>query len=111
MLVPLVARSSPVAGRAGSVGCAVDWKKALLVALVVVLVLIGVPVLMDGMGDAAMCPDCGAGVAAAPSCLLAATLVGLGLLLALTSRSFRTRRDWLRDLLRAVVFERPPRLV
>ena len=89
---------------------AVNWKKVLVVALVVLLVLIGLPILMPGMGGAGMCPDCGPAVMAGPACVLAAVLTGLAFAIALLAMRLRTRRDTLFDLLRAVVFDRPPQL-
>ena len=86
-----------------------SWKKALLVALVVLLVVIGIPILMPGMGGA-MCSDCGPAVAAAQACGLLAVLAGFALAVALLAFRFRTRRDFLWDLLRSLELERPPQL-
>ncbi len=88
----------------------VNWKKALLVALVVLLVLIGVPMLMPGMSGAGMCADCGPAVMAGPTCVLAAVLAGFVIAVALLVHLMRTRRDEMFELLRAVVFDRPPQL-
>ena len=87
----------------------VSWKKALLVALVVLLVLIGVPVLMHGMGAAA-CHECGPVIAAGAGCALLAVLAGFALVVALFATRLRPRRDVVADLLLAFVFDRPPRL-
>ena len=83
-------------------------KKALVVSLVVLLVMIGFPVLMPGMGMP-FCPDCGPAVAGDPLCLLA-VIAGVAMLLA--ARSGRIRVGWERhrDLLRAALFDRPPQL-
>ncbi len=97
-------RSSPATVRG-----VVNWKKALLVALVVLLVLIGVPMLMPGM-SAGMCPDCGPAVMAGAVCALAAVLAGFVLTVALLARLLRMRRDEMFELVRAVVFDRPPQL-
>lgn len=83
-------------------------KKVVLVALVVLLVVIGLPVLMPGMG-AAHCEQCGLGVAVGSMCL-AAVLAGFALAMALVARRFRTRGYDLEGLLRAVFFDRPPQL-
>jgi uncharacterized sodium:solute symporter family permease YidK len=87
----------------------VTWKKALLIALVLLLVLIGIPVLMPGMGGAT-CHDCGPAMAAGQACSLLAVLSGFALAIVLLSLSVRSRRDRLRLLLRALDLERPPRL-
>jgi hypothetical protein len=87
----------------------VNWKKALVVALVVLLVLIGIPILMPGMGGA-MCHDCGAAITAGQACSLLAVLAGFALALALMVSRFRTRRDLLWDLLRFLEPDRPPQL-
>ena len=85
----------------------VTWKKALLVALVVLLVLIGLPILMPG--GAMACPDCGPATTAYSVCLIAvlaeAAIAAIALVVFLRSRT--------QDppiLLRAVFFDRPPRL-
>lgn len=96
-------------GSTGTVKGTVDWKRALIAALVVLLVVIGLPVLMPGMGSAT-CADCGPAVMAGPSCILAAVLTGFALAIALVSRRLRIRRDVLFDLLRAMAFDRPPQL-
>jgi hypothetical protein len=85
----------------------VTWKKALLLALVVLLVLIGLPILMPG--GAMACPDCGPATTAYSVCLIAvlaeAAIAAIILIVFLRSRT--------QDppiLLRAVSFDRPPRL-
>lgn len=86
-----------------------NWKKALVVALVVLLVVIGIPILMPGMGGA-MCADCGPAITAGQACALLAVLAGLALAVALLAFRFRTRRDFLWDLVRSLELERPPQL-
>ena len=86
-----------------------NWKKALVVALVVLLVLIGIPILMPGMGGA-MCADCGPAITAGQACSLLAVLAGFALAITLLAFRFRTRRDLPWDLLRSLDFERPPQL-
>lgn len=87
----------------------VDWKKAVLVALVVLLVLVGVAVLMPGMSGAS-CVDCDRAVTAGAACAGAAVLAGFVFAIALLAQMIRARRDRLFDLLRAVGFDRPPQL-
>ena len=89
------------------------WKKVLLVALVVLLVVIGLPMLMPGMGMAATCTDCAPAVAAAASCAaLAAILVAVASLIALVLAQRLTRRRVdLRQLLLVSPLERPPQPV
>lgn len=89
----------------------VNRKKLLIVALVVLLVVIGVPVLMPGMSGAGFCVGCGPAVMAGPACALAAVLAGFVFTVALLSQRLRRRGDVLRLLLRAVVFDRPPQFV
>ena len=86
-----------------------SWKKAVLVALVVLLVVIGLPIMMPGMG-AATCHECGPVVTTGTACTLVAVLVGFAFVFALLFLWIRARRDLFADLLRAVVFDRPPRL-
>lgn len=83
-------------------------KKAIVVAVVVLLVVIGLPVLMPGM-DMPSCSECGPAVVAG-SCL--PLFVGLvGLVIASASQRLRRRRLVPLELLRAMVFDRPPQLV
>lgn len=87
-----------------------NWKKALVVALVVVLVLIGIPILLPGMGGT-ICHECTPAVAsAAAACSLLAVLAGFALAITLLSLRFRSRRHVLGDLLRSLDFDRPPQL-
>ncbi|HEV2068656.1 MAG TPA: hypothetical protein VGR26_02550 [Acidimicrobiales bacterium] len=83
-------------------------KKVLLVALVVLLVIIGLPVLMPGMG-AAYCDDCGPATAAGALCTLV-VLAASAYVAALTGQRVRVRRVVMTGLLRAAVFDRPPQL-
>lgn len=83
------------------------FKTALVVALVVLLVLVGLPVLMPGMGAA--CADCPPAVAAGV-CVLG-FLSGLALW-ALVGSQIVGRETARRHLLLWVtLFERPPQLV
>ena len=83
-------------------------KKVLLVALVVLLVIIGLPVLMPGMG-AAYCDDCGPATAAGALCTLV-VLAGLAHVAVLMGRRVRLGHVVMTGLLRAAVFDRPPQL-
>jgi hypothetical protein len=83
-------------------------KKILLVALVVLLVVIGLPVMMPGMG-VAHCDDCAPTVAAGALCLLA-VLGGVASLVLLASGSLRLRGRLTRTLLRTTLLDRPPQL-
>ena len=83
-------------------------KKGLLVALVVLLVVIGLPVLMPGMAPV-HCDDCGSATTAGALCafvLLAAFAYTVGLV----GQGLRLRRLVMTGLLRAAVFDRPPQL-
>ncbi len=83
-------------------------KKVLLIALVVVLIVIGLPVLMPGMA-ALHCEDCALTTAAGAYCTFV-VLVGLAYGGALMSQRLRVRLAVLTDLWRAPVFDRPPQL-
>lgn len=84
-------------------------KRLLIVAVVMVLVLTGLPLLV-GMGGMATCPNCPPALLAIGQCLavLAGTAVVLALLL---SGRLRSRSHWHRPWLYARVFERPPQLI
>lgn len=84
-------------------------KRLLLVAVVMILVLTGLPLLM-GMGGMVACSNCPPALPASGQCLgvLAAAAVVLALLL---SGRLRSRSNWLRPWLYARLFERPPQLV
>ncbi len=84
-------------------------KKALLVGLVILLVVIGIPILLPGMG-AASCVDCDSAVAVS-TCTVAVLSVLTMVLALLFQLLLRTHRELYPELLRAVVFERPPQLV
>ena len=84
-----------------------NWKKALLVALVVLLVLIGLPILMPG--GAMACPDCGPATTVTSVCVVA-VLTELAAIIAVLFVMLRSRTQDPPALLRAVLFERPPRL-
>ena len=83
------------------------WKTALVVAVVVLLVLVGLPVLMPGMGAA--CAKCGP-AAAAGACGLG-VLGGLALWILAGSQLLRRQGSRRRPLLWVTLFERPPQLV
>lgn len=91
----------------GTLGDGMTWKKALIGALVIVLVVIGLPVLMHGM-DMASCPECGPAVMAGPCVPL--FLSAFVLLVVLASFLLRRRRTELFNLLRAFLLDRPPQL-
>ena len=86
-----------------------NWKKALLVALVVLLVLLGIPILMAGM-TGTLCPDCGPAVAAGQACSLLAVLAGLALAIALVAFRTRSGRGVRWVLLHSLELDRPPQL-
>lgn len=83
-----------------------SWNKALVVALAVLLVLIGIPVLMPGMGAAGH--DCGAALAGSPCGAVIGALPALlaAALWVLVGR----HRDPMLGLLLTLRLERPPRL-
>ena len=83
-------------------------KKALVVALVIVLVVIGLPMLMPGMG-VALCDECGPALLAGPLCVLA-ILSCFVLAFAVVSQIIRPHRRTHRHLLRASLLDRPPQL-
>lgn len=84
-------------------------KRALFIALVIVVLMTGLPVLM-GMAGMAACADCGPGVLLPMTCM--AALAGVAAVLPALLRSrFRSRERLLRLALVTSVFERPPQLV
>lgn len=83
-------------------------KKVLLVTLVVLLVVIGLPMVMPGIG-AAHCDDCTLGVAVGALCLLA-VLTAVASLAVFASQRLRVRRKLVPGLLRATLFDPPPQL-
>ena len=84
-------------------------RRGLFIALVVIVLVTGLPVLM-GMGHAAGCDFCGPGVLVPLLCLvaLAGTAVALPELL---RRELRLQQPRLRLAVFGTVFERPPQLV
>lgn len=84
------------------------WKKALLIALVVVIVLTGAPILMGGMGGA-MCPDCGPAVVAR-ACADFAVFSPAVLLLLILAIRLRRRDQLVSSLVLVSRLERPPRV-
>lgn len=83
-------------------------KKALLIALVVILVLLGLPLPVPGMGPID-CGDCDQALLVHTMCF---AIVGLGLILlvALMRESLTMDRRRILGLLLANRLERPPRL-
>lgn len=97
-------RDGKVAGR----GWPQVVRKALVVALVVLVALTGLPVLAGGMGMAA-CFDCGPATASAGAgCVLLPS--ALAFLVALVAHALRLRSLRLVGLLEATALYRPPRL-
>jgi hypothetical protein len=85
-------------------------KKALLVALIVIVVITGLPVLM-GMGSMASCTDCGPGLPGSAPCLAAVLAAGVLLLALMAGARVRKRGRSLPHWLLRRPFERPPQLV
>ena len=84
-------------------------RRALFIALIIVVVMTGLPVLMS-MGGMAACDDCGPGVLLPMTCL--AALVGAAtLLLTLLRSRLRCGDRSLGLALVTSVFERPPQPV
>lgn len=83
-------------------------KKAVVVALVVLLVIIGLPMLMPGMGGA-HCADCGPATMAGPMCVAVLAAAAFAVLVAIRRRA---RLEPLRRRGRLVdsLLYRPPRL-
>ena len=81
----------------------------LLVAVVVVVLLTGLPVL-TGMGGMPACDHCGPGVITAAPCLAAILAAALVLPALLRSRVRSGVRSWPPDVF-AFLLERPPQLV
>jgi hypothetical protein len=84
-------------------------KRLLLVAVVMILVLTGLPLLV-GITGMATCPNCPPSLPAAGQCLGILAGVAAAILL-LVSRRLRSRSGWLPPWLYARLFERPPQLV
>ncbi|MFP5377089.1 MAG: hypothetical protein ACLGIO_09975 [Acidimicrobiia bacterium] len=83
-------------------------KRALVVALVVVVVVTGLPLAM-GMGGMAFCPECGPAVLArAAECLPAAVLVAAAVLTLAFAGRLRLVEARLSPSLFTSVLERPP---
>lgn len=83
-------------------------KKAFLVAVVVLLVLIGLPMLMPGM-SVAHCDDCGPAMGAGGACLFVVLIV-MAAALALLADRLRLQHRLVLGLLHSVAFDRPPQL-
>ena len=84
-------------------------KKALIVALVLLVVVTGVPLIV-GMAGMTSCHDCGPAVMTGAGCLVV-LVSGLGLLALAVSGRVRRRRMILARYLVAFRLERPPRLL
>ena len=84
-------------------------RRALFVAVVVIVLVTGLPVLMS-MGDMAACEYCGPGVLLPLMCLVALAASAV-LLPDLLRARLRLRRRTLRLALFASPFERPPQPV
>ena len=84
-------------------------RRALFIALVIIVVVTGLPVLMS-MGDMAACDFCAPGVLLALMCL-AALVAAAVVLPALLRAPLRLQERLLRLALVASVFERPPQPV
>ncbi len=97
--------SAPKNGPVGSASV-MSWKKALTVALVVLLVLIGIPMLMPGMSLAGQ--DCDPAVAGSPCGVT--LLVSAALLVATAWFALHRQRDLVLGLLPIQRLDRPPRL-
>jgi hypothetical protein len=102
----IVAPATTPRRRRGSIGS--GMKRALVIALVLTVLLTGVPVLM--VMSAATCADCDHALMAASACLLAvlAALVAVGI--ALFGVPLRMRPALRASLLTASGLDRPPRL-
>lgn len=83
-------------------------KKVLLVAVVVLLVFIGLPMLMPGMA-AAHCDDCGPAMGAGGVCH-SVVLIGLAAMAAQRSNRLRAQDRLTLGLLRSAALDRPPQL-
>lgn len=80
-------------------------KKALVVAVVVLVVVVGLPVLVSGMAGA-HCAECGPATLAVAMCL--AVLAAAIVLVVPGAGAVRRGAAVHRGLLRAALFERPP---
>ena len=84
-------------------------RRTLFIALVIIVVVTGLPVLMS-MGDMAACDFCAPGVLLPLMCL-AALVAAAAVLPALLRAPLRLQERLLRLALVASLFERPPQLV
>ena len=83
-------------------------RRALFIAVVILVLVTGLPVLM-GMGDMAACDYCGPGVLLPLTCLIAVAASAV-LLPELLRTRLRLYRRAFRLVLFAGVFQRPPKL-
>lgn len=84
-------------------------KRVLVVALVVVVLFTGIPVVM-GM-PTADCVDCDLAMMAASSCIFGVLAAAVGVALVLLALQLRTRTPVFASLLSTSGLDRPPRLV
>ncbi|MDP9072023.1 MAG: hypothetical protein M3N68_12245 [Actinomycetota bacterium] len=83
-------------------------KHVLVVALVVVVLVTGIPLVMAmPAGD---CADCGIGMMMASTCVFAVLTAAVGLALVLLAMQLRMRAIALASLLATSGLDRPPRL-
>ncbi len=82
-------------------------RRTLVVALVIVVVLTGLPILM-GMGGMAFCAECGPGLIGPMLCLAALAAIGFALPRLLATRAGTDPGRAMRSLLLASLLERPP---
>lgn len=92
----------PARGRVG-----LDVKAVFVVALVVVVLFTGIPVLMGMSG--AECADCDLGTLLAGACISAVLAVTVGVAMARRALPLRVRPDLLASLLATSGLYRPPR--
>jgi hypothetical protein len=85
-----------------------EVKRVLVVALVVVVLVTGIPVVMAM--PTANCVDCDLAVMVASSCILGVLAAAVGVALVLVALRLRTRTPVLVSLLATSGLDRPPRL-
>ena len=85
-----------------------DVKRVLVVALVVVVLFTGIPVVMGMSG--ADCADCDLGILLVGACVSAVLAAAVGVAVARRAVRLRVRRDVLAGLLAISRLYRPPRL-
>lgn len=85
-----------------------DVKRVLVVALVVVVLFTGIPVVMAM--PTANCVDCDLAMMVASSCILGVLAAAVGVALVLVALQLRTRSPVFASLLATSRLDRPPRL-